>query len=256
MILTFLGTGTSQGIPVAGCSCAVCLSSDPRDNRTRSSVFIEAGIRVLVDTTPEFRIQAIREKIQEIDTVLVTHAHADHIMGFDDLRPYCIKNGGTMPVYASAQTMKSLGDTFHYAFDQENVAFGYVHARPHLVDGPFEIGPLHVTPLPVPHGKVTTFGFLFSESGQKKIAYISDCASIPQEVAEEIAGIPLLIIDGLRQKPHPTHLSISQAVAVAEKVKARRTLLTHLCHLVSHGQQEAELPPGVRIAYDGLKVEL
>lgn len=256
MILTFLGTGTSQGVPVAGCSCPVCTSSDPRNNRTRSSVFVEAGVRVLVDTTPEFRIQAIREKIQNIDAVLVTHAHADHIMGFDDIRPYCVKNGGTMPVYASLQTMLSLGETFRYAFDEENVAYGYVHAKPHTIDAPFQLGLLHITPLSVPHGRTTTSGFLFSEGGQKKIAYLSDCASVPPDVEREIEDIPLLVIDGLRQKPHSTHLSIPEAVAVAQKVKARRTLLTHLCHLVSHAEQEAELPAEVRIAYDGLKVEL
>jgi len=256
MILTFLGTGTSQGIPVAGCSCAVCLSSDPRDNRMRSSVYIEAGIHVLVDTTPEFRVQAIRAGIKDIDAVLITHAHADHIMGFDDLRPYCIKKGGTMPVYASSATMKNLRYTFLYAFDQENVAYGYIHARAQIVDGPFDLGTLRVTPLSVPHGKMVTSGFLFSENGQKKLAYISDCASIPPDVEKEIEDLPLLIIDGLRQKPHPTHLSISEAVAVAQKVRAKRTLLTHLCHLVSHQEQEAKLPPEVRIAYDGMKVEL
>jgi len=256
MILTFLGTGTSQGVPVAGCSCAVCTSSDPRDNRTRSSVFVEAGIRILVDTTPEFRIQAIREKIDFIDAVLITHAHADHIMGFDDIRPYCIKNGGTMPVYASPATLKVLGNTFPYAFDPENIAVGYVHARPHSVEGPFQLGSLDIQPLPVPHGRTTTLGFLFSEAGTRKAAYISDCGEVPPEVQEAIQDIPLLVIDGLRHKPHPTHLSISQAVAVAEKAGAKRTLLTHVCHLVSHEKDGAELPTGVQFAYDGQKVEL
>jgi phosphoribosyl 1,2-cyclic phosphate phosphodiesterase len=255
--VTILGSGTSQGVPMIGCPCAVCHSADPRDQRTRSSIFLvtpEASL--LVDATPDLRTQALREQLDHVDAVLFTHAHADHIMGFDDLRRFCDLRGGALPIYGSSETLEQLLRIFYYAFDPKKTVPGYVHVTPHMVDAPFELGGLTITPLPVPHGRVSTYGYLFSRGGRKLLAYLSDCQSVPAPAAEAMRGVEVLIIDGLRDAPHPTHLNVQGAIDVARTIGAKQAFLTHQTHDKAHAERESSLPPGVGVVYDGMKLEL
>jgi phosphoribosyl 1,2-cyclic phosphate phosphodiesterase len=253
--LTFLGTGTSQGVPAIGCDCEVCQSPDPRDKRLRSSVYVQTPEAAwVVDTGTDFRTQALRENIRHLDAVIFTHSHTDHIMGFDDLRRYS-HDLGSIPVYASAETMRDLARVYEFAFNGLNRFPGYLVPEPHIVDGPFQLGKTEITPLPVPHGKSKVNGYLFSRDGEKLVAYLSDCSAVPDEIVAQIAGTKVLIIDALRHRPHPTHLTVEQALEVAAKVQPGQTLFTHICHELSQAS-EAELPPGVGIAYDGLKLSL
>jgi len=255
LTITFLGTGTSQGVPAVGCRCPVCLSTDPRDNRTRSSIYVSTPeCAWVVDTGPEFRIQCLREGIDRVDAVVYTHSHTDHMMGFDDLRPFCA-NGHDLPIYASAETMADLQRVFAFAFSGLNLFPGYVRPRPHLIDGPFELGGTLLTPLPLKHGRATVNGYLFESQGRKLAAYMSDCKEVPAAVIERIQGVEALIIDALRYTAHPTHLSVSEALAVAASVHPGATWFTHICHDLGHAATEANLPPATRIAYDGLKLE-
>ena len=255
LALTFLGTGTSQGVPTIGCDCAVCHSSDPRDKRLRSSIYIETPeCSWVVDTGADFRTQVLRENIRRLDAVLFTHSHTDHIMGFDDLRRFSHARG-SMPVYASAETMRDLKRVFEFAFDGLNPFPGYLQPEPHTIDGPFSLGETLITPLLVPHGKWMVNGFLFSRGGEKLVAYLSDCSGVPDEIVEKIEQVKILIIDALRHKPHPTHLSVDQAIEVATRVRPSQTFFTHICHELPQSS-EAEFPPGVRLAYDGLKLSL
>jgi phosphoribosyl 1,2-cyclic phosphate phosphodiesterase len=256
MTVTVLGSGTSQGVPMIGCKCAVCQSSDPRDQRTRSSIFLATPqANLLVDTTPDMRQQALREGLDHLDAVLLTHPHADHIMGFDDLRRFCDIQGGPLPIYGSAETLENLERIFFYAFNPKKLVPGYVHVIPHVITGPFELGGLELTPLPVPHGAVSTLGFLFSWKGRKLLAYLSDCASVPDPVRALISGVEVLIIDGLRDRPHPTHLTVSGAVEVAHAVGAKRSYITHQTHEKTHVDRMKDLPAGIEVAYDGMKFE-
>lgn len=254
LTITFLGTGTSQGVPMIGCDCEVCQSPDPRDQRTRSSIYVETPeCAWVVDTGPDFRSQCLREKVRRLDAVVFTHAHTDHIMGFDDLRPFC-HGGHDLPIYASAATMGDLQRVFEFAFNGQNRWPGYVRPLPHVVERRFALGSTEITPLAVPHGRTEVFGYLFKREGVKLAAYLSDCKAVPDEAAAEISGVRHLIIDALRRTPHPTHMSVDEALAVATRVGAEQTWFTHLCHDRRHAEIEAELPPGVRVAYDGLKI--
>ena len=242
-------------MPTIGCDCAVCHSPDPRDNRLRSSIYVETPeCAWVVDTGTDFRTQALRENIRRLDAVVFTHSHTDHIMGFDDLRRYS-HSLGSMPVYASAETMRDLARVYEFAFNGQNRFPGYLVPVPHIVEGPFCLGATTITPLPVPHGKWIVNGYLFSRDDRKLVAYLSDCSAIPDPIVEEIAGVEVLIIDALRHKPHPTHLSVVQALEASSKVRPKRTLFTHICHELPQAS-EAELPAGVGIAYDGLKFRL
>lgn len=255
LTITFLGTGTSQGVPMIACDCPVCASQDPRDNRTRSSIHVSTPqCAWVIDTGPEFRIQCLREKIDRIDAVVYTHSHTDHMMGFDDLRPFCA-NGRDLPVYASAETMADLQRVFNFAFSVQSLIPGYVKPHPHLIDGPFRLGGTLLTPLPLKHGRAMVHGYLFETEGRKVAAYLSDCKEVPEPVIERIRGVEALIIDALRQKEHPTHLCVSEALDVAARVKPGKTWFTHICHDLGHAATEAALPAGTRIAYDGLKLE-
>ncbi len=253
--LTFLGTGTSQGVPMIGCDCAVCRSSDPRDQRLRSSIYIQTPeCSWVVDTGTDFRTQALRANIRDVDAVVFTHSHTDHIMGFDDLRRFSYARG-SMPVYASADTMRDLERVFEFAFKALNPFPGYLKPEPHVISGPFLLGQTVITPLPVPHGNATVNGYLFARNGVKLVAYLSDCSGVPDAVARQIEGVKVLIIDALRHKPHPTHLSVGQAIAAARRVRPASTYFTHICHELPQ-TAESEFPSDTYIAYDGLKLEL
>ena len=256
LTVTVLGSGTSQGVPMIGCRCAVCQSTDPRDQRTRSSIYVTTPqAKILVDTTPDLRRQALREGLDHLDAVLFTHPHADHIMGFDDLRRFCEIQGGPLPIYGSEPTLAQVERIFFYAFNPTNKVPGYVHVLPHIITGPFELGGVEITPLPVPHGAVSTLGFLFSQGGRKRLAYLSDCAAVPEEVRATVARVEVLIIDGLRSKPHPTHLTVSGAIEAAQAIGARRSFITHQTHEKTHVDRTRDLPAGIEVAYDGMKLE-
>ena len=237
------------------CDCAVCRSSDPRDERTRASIYLETPeVAFVVDTGTDFRTQCLRQNIWQVDAVIFTHSHTDHVMGFDDLRRFAAPRGGRMPVYASAETMADLERVFEFAFKGTNPWPGYLKPEAHIITETFSLGKTTITPLPVPHGNSATNGYLFARDGRKLVAYLSDCSSVPNEIAQQIEGVQLLVIDALRHKPHPTHLSITQALEVAQRVQPERTLFTHICHELPQAA-EAELPPGTGIAYDGLKID-
>lgn len=254
--LIFLGSGTSQGVPIIGCDCPICQSTDPRDKRTRSSIYIETPeCHFIVDTGPDLRQQALRERLKRIDAVVLTHPHADHIMGFDDMRAFC-HGGKEMPVYGSPDTMTALRRVFAFAFDGQNRFPGYVNPVSHEVTTPFYLGSTQLIPMQVPHGRVQTQAYLFLRHGRKIAAYFPDCKDIPPAAREAIAGVEILIVDALRRKEHPTHMNVDEALAVAASIHARQTWFTHLSHDLAHAQLEAELPPGIRVAYDGLRLEL
>ncbi len=241
---------------MVGCHCPVCSSTDPRDSRTRCSLYLQTpDIKILIDTSPELRQQAIREKIDRVDAVLYTHAHADHVMGLDDLRRFCDFREEALPIYGSKKTIERLEHLFDYAF-KPSVFSGYVRLVSHVVDSPFSLGDLLITPLPLPHGKGETYGYLFLRNGKKILAYVNDCHEVPPLIKEQIKEVEILIIDGLRDEPHPTHLTIAQAITVGREVKAGQIFLTHLTHQKTHVERTAELPSGVSLAYDGLKLEL
>ena len=236
-----------------GCDCAVCRSSDPRDNRLRSSVYIETPeTAFIVDTGTDFRTQALRENIRRVDAVVFTHSHTDHIMGFDDLRRFSWQRG-SMPVYASAKTMADLERVFLFAFQGTNPFPGYLKPEPHLISGPFRLGKTTITPLPVPHGKAEVNGYMFSRDERNLVAYLSDCSAVPDEIAHKIFGVECLIIDALREKPHPTHLSVAQALEVAARVRPTETYFIHIAHELAQSFEQ-HLPPHTHIAYDGLKL--
>jgi len=253
--VTFLGTGTSQGVPMIGCDCDVCRSPDPRDQRLRSSIYIETPESSwVVDTGTDFRTQALREDIRKVDAVVFTHSHTDHIMGFDDLRRFSHARG-SMPVYASAETMRDLERVFRFAFNTSNPVPYYLKPEPHIIDRPFNLGETLITPLPVPHGDSIVNGYLFSRADQKLAAYLSDCSAVPDAIVDLIAGVKVLIIDALRDRPHPTHLSVGQAQKVAARVRPKATYFTHICHDLPQSA-ESRLPKGVHMAYDGLELRL
>ncbi len=255
MKLTFLGTGTSFGVPQIGCGCAVCRSTDPRDKRTRVGAVVEdKGTRLLIDTPPELRLQLIAADIAQVDAVLFTHDHADHTHGIDDIRALSILRSAPLPFYGPAETMESLNRKFRYVFDPAMKPLpgtfkpeGSVHV---LEAGKTErIGGLDVLPLEVPHGRIRVFGYRVGQVG-----YVTDAKSIPGEAKQALAGVDVLVLNALFRTDHPTHLSFSQAIAVAREIGAARTYLTHLTHDHAHADLESELPDGIYPAFDGLQV--
>ena len=256
--MTLLGTGTSTGVPVIGCGCPVCGSADSRNRRLRSSALVRAGeVAVLVDSGPDLRQQALRERFCALDAVVYTHAHLDHVAGFDELRAFCWRKDGPLPLHATAPCMASLKAMFGWAFSPENDAnTGYVKPAARVIDGPFTYGGLTITPLPVEHAAVETVGFLFASPGARRIAYLPDVKRIPEETGRLLHGVDVLVVDALRPQPHPTHFSLDEALATIRDVECGEAWLTHLGHENDHERLEAGLPPGVRVAWDGVRIDL
>lgn len=255
MNVTFLGTGTSVGVPMIGCNCATCTSDDPRDRRTRSSIHVATPeASWIVDSGPDLRAQCLREGITELDAVLFTHAHMDHVGGFDDLRRFTVGLEHALPVYAREETMAALRRTFSYAFDGNHRYPGYFKPEPRLIDGPFRIGGTEVEVLEVTHSRVDTVGFLFRRAGRALLAYIPDCKELSLTARKAIDGVEVLIIDGLRYTPHPTHMNFDEAIELIGSIDVGEAYLTHFSCEVQHAVGEGRLPEGVRLSYDGLRL--
>jgi phosphoribosyl 1,2-cyclic phosphate phosphodiesterase len=252
--LTFLGTGTSFGVPQVGCQCAVCLSDDPRDKRTRVGALVDTGAaRLLIDTPPELRLQLIANSVDRVDAVLYTHDHADHTHGLDDVRGFA-PPGAALPMYGPRETVEGLKVKFAYVFDLVNRPLQGT-SKPDATLDVVEPGVVatiagqEVTPLEVPHGRMRVFGYRIGPIG-----YVTDAKEIPPAAEAILKGVKVLVLNALFRKVHPTHLSLSEAVETAKRIGAERTFLTHLTHRISHAELEAELPDGIRPAFDGLQV--
>ena len=259
MEVIFLGTGTSHGVPMIACDCAVCTSMNPRDRRMRASIHVVMdGLHIQVDAAPEFRLQCVREKITRIDNFILTHGHADHIVGMDDLRRFCdLREGAALPVYSTDEGLGRILSIYPYAILERAISKGYaafqLQPMPDLLQ--FPEGTIATTLLP--HGRVNTLGLVFTErSSGRKFTYYTDCKSVPAAAIDLARGSDVVVLDGLRPAEHPTHMNITEALVAAAAIGAPLTYLTHLTHAVSHDDESHLLPPHVRFAYDGLRVKL
>lgn len=247
MNIVLLGTGTSTGVPMLGCGCDVCRSPDPRDRRTRCSALVAwADQHILIDTATDLRQQALRENISHVEAVLYTHAHADHVHGIDELRAFNMVAGGAIPIFGSPATIGLIRRNFSYIFSSQQGAGFRPRLQSWTIGGPFCLCGLPIEPIPLRHGEGEAMGYRIGS-----FAYLTDCSAVARDVRRRLEGLDILVLDGLRFRPHPTHFNIDQAVELAREVGARRTLLTHLCHEVSHACDSLKLPPGVELAYDG-----
>lgn len=252
MKLTFLGTGTSTGVPTIACHCKVCTSPDPRDKRTRPSLLLEYdGRAVVVDTSPDFRAQVLREGLERLDAVVFTHGHADHILGLDDVRVFYFRQQQPIPIYADARCLETIRRVFDYIFNGSYPYGGIAKLDPHVIEGPFELWKLRFVPVPVIHGNLQILGFRFDN-----IAYLTDVSAVPESSLPLLEGLEVLIVDSLRHNPHPTHLTVQQALDLVERLKPRQTFFTHMAHELGHEETNASLPRHVRLAYDGLTLEI
>ena len=254
MRVTFLGSGTSQGIPVIGCSCSVCQSPAPEDKRFRASIVVthDDGTQVLVDTTPDLRSQALAWKLTRVDAVVYTHTHADHIFGLDELRRFNQLKGAPITVYGDQRTLDDLTRIFDYAFSSPpELGLGVPRLVPALIDGPFDVGGTTWYPVPIMHGRRQINGYRIGD-----FAYLTDCSGVPDQSWPLLEGVDTLVVGALRERAHPTHFSLSEAVTAARRSGARQTWFTHMCHDLGHAETNARLPAGMALAYDGLSVSL
>lgn len=252
--IVFLGSGTSMGVPTLGCSCAVCTSTDPRDRRTRPSIAViypgsEIERCVLIDSGPDFREQAIREHLTHIDSVLYTHAHADHILGLDDLRPLSFKRTEKIPLYATPATAKVLETVFEYTFSESNHYPHKARVELHTLEPHTQLFGADFVTVPLLHGNLHTSGFRFGRA-----AYLTDMSEIPQESFALLEDLDVLILDALRRTPHPSHSNLESSLKLVEKIHPRRAWFTHMSHDLGHAETEKQLPPGVHLGYDGLRI--
>ncbi len=254
MKITVLGSGTSQGVPIIGCKCPTCISNNPKDKRLRVSVFLEVdGLKLLIDTSPDFRQQMLSNNIYDIDVVLYTHHHVDHIMGLDDIRQINQLHKKSVDIYGNEATINYIKKTFSYVFDADTYKGGGIpNIQTHILKyEPFKISRVEIIPIEYDHGPSKVWGYLIND-----FAYMTDCSSIPEKEFEKLAGVKVLILDGLRYRPHPTHFSFTQAIVAAQKIKAEKTYFTHITHDILHDEDNAKLPEGIELSYDGLVIEL
>jgi phosphoribosyl 1,2-cyclic phosphate phosphodiesterase len=259
MEVIVLGSGTSQGVPMIGCSCAVCTSADPRNSRTRTSVHVVMdGLHVQVDAAPELRQQCLKEGVDEVDLFILTHGHSDHIAGMDDLRRFCdLRGGQALAVYSTAEGMARVRAIYPYAIMDRPVVRGYPAFKLAEMPAAMELPQGTIASTLLPHGGAQTIGLVFTEkSSGKRFAYYTDCKALPPAAVELARGSDAAIIDGLRPLPHPSHMSIEEAIAAGKGIAAGRTWLTHLTHLTDHASVEAGLPEGFGLAHDGLRIQL
>jgi phosphoribosyl 1,2-cyclic phosphate phosphodiesterase len=263
--VTVLGSGTSHGVPMIGCDCAVCHSTDPRDRRTRPSILLEldgssgdhspfaGAVRsILVDTSTDLRAQALTHNLRRVDSILFTHSHADHIMGLDEVRRFNVLQHAPIACFADGRTLSDLRRSFAYVFSpQTSQGGGIPQLSPFQIAGPFSLGGVEVVPIPLLHGRRPILGFRLGA-----FAYLTDCSTIPEASWPLLDGVRVLVLDALRDKPHPTHFSVSEALAVVARLQPDRTYFTHICHDLPHAATCARLPHGVELAYDGLRIEI
>lgn len=251
--IVVLGSGTSVGVPMIGCHCKVCLSNDPRDKRLRPSVLVKLeDQRILIDTSPDFRYQALRAGIERLDAILYTHSHADHILGLDDIRPFNFMQRDPIPIYSSRETLETLQTSFSYVFDHRPSQSTRPQVSSHLFEeGPIVIGGIEIEPIPVCHGKLAIFGFRFGDC-----AYLTDHSEIPPDSMAKLQNLDVLFLEALRHKPHVMHSTLEQSLKTLEILKPQRAFFTHISHELGHATVEARLPEGAHLAYDGLEIPI